>query len=314
MEKPFVSVIIPNYNHARYLEERIQSVLNQTYQNFEIIILDDCSIDNSKEVIEKYRLMPQVTKIVYNETNSGSTFKQWHKGIELAKGELIWIAESDDSCDNNLVEKLVDHFLKYPTTSMAFSTSTIIDTDSTVVKKPLYRPSQHLSGRKFIQKFMVKGNSVQNASSCLFKKECVLSISNEYMEFKGAGDRLFWIKIAEQGDVSIINEGLNYFRRHETVSTPKYYANGSNFYEDKKIFDYLNDKGLVSFWEGCLAKWFVYKKIKKTHFDSNVIEQHVESIWDINSVEVFWGWIYYEYRYLLRGVTYALGIIKVPRM
>ena len=59
---PTVSVIIPNYNHAPYLKERIDSVLNQTYQDFEVIILDDCSPDNSVEVIEQYRSNPHVSR------------------------------------------------------------------------------------------------------------------------------------------------------------------------------------------------------------------------------------------------------------
>ena len=80
---PLVSVIIPNYNHAQYLEQRLDSVFNQTYQNFEVIFLDDCSTDNSLEVIEKYKGNPHLSRIVVNETNSGSPFKQWDKGIGL---------------------------------------------------------------------------------------------------------------------------------------------------------------------------------------------------------------------------------------
>lgn len=91
-----VSVIIPNYCHARFLNQRIDSVLNQTYSDYEVIILDDCSTDNSREIIESYRNHPKISHIVYNEKNSGSTFIQWEKGFELARGEYIWIAESDD--------------------------------------------------------------------------------------------------------------------------------------------------------------------------------------------------------------------------
>ena len=90
-----VSVIIPNYCHARFLNQRIDSVLNQTYSDYEVIILDDCSTDNSREIIESYRNHPKISHIVYNEKNSGSTFIQWEKGFELARGEYIWIAESD---------------------------------------------------------------------------------------------------------------------------------------------------------------------------------------------------------------------------
>ena len=97
---PLVSVIIPSYNHEKFLKERIDSVLNQTFQDFELIILDDLSPDNSREIIESYRAHPKVSQIIYNEKNSGSTFFQWNKAVlSLAKGEFIWIAESDDVAD-----------------------------------------------------------------------------------------------------------------------------------------------------------------------------------------------------------------------
>lgn len=123
MIQPKVSVIIPNYNHALYLDERIQSVLNQSYDNFEIIILDDMSKDNSREVIEKYRECPKISHILYNETNSGSTFRQWKKGITLAKGEFIWIAESDDYCEPSLLEALVKQIQAHPTCTLAYALS-----------------------------------------------------------------------------------------------------------------------------------------------------------------------------------------------
>jgi len=107
-----VSVIIPNYNHSKFLRKRINSVLDQTFQKFEVIILDDCSSDNSKEIIEEYRFNNKISHIVYNDINSGSTFKQWEKGIQLAIGDLIWIAESDDWCEPNFLSILVNAFSK----------------------------------------------------------------------------------------------------------------------------------------------------------------------------------------------------------
>ena len=71
MTAPKVSIIIPNYNHAQYLSQRLNSIFNQNYQNFEVIILDDCSIDNSKDIIGKYKSNPKVSHIIYNDTNSG---------------------------------------------------------------------------------------------------------------------------------------------------------------------------------------------------------------------------------------------------
>src|ERR1700730_12479921 len=94
VNQPKVSVIIPNYNHAPYLRQRINTVLRQTFQDFEVILMDDCSTDEGRSIIAEYAVGPRV-KVQLNERNSGSTFKQWKKGITLARGEYIWIAESD---------------------------------------------------------------------------------------------------------------------------------------------------------------------------------------------------------------------------
>ena len=69
-----VSVIIPNYCHARYLKQRIDSVLAQTYSDIEVVLLDDCSTDSSREILESYRSHPRIKQIVYNDRNSGSAF------------------------------------------------------------------------------------------------------------------------------------------------------------------------------------------------------------------------------------------------
>src|SRR3954465_14421936 len=104
---PKVTVITPNYNHARYLSQRLDSILNQTFQDFELIILDDASTDNSRQVIESYASDPRV-KTIFNKVNNGSTFKQWNLGLSHARGEYIWFAESDDHADASLLEVLVD--------------------------------------------------------------------------------------------------------------------------------------------------------------------------------------------------------------
>ena len=92
---PTVSVVVPNYNHGRFLPQRIDSILGQTFQDFELILLDDCSTDNSRMILSSYAGDPRV-RIEFNSANSGSPFKQWNKGVRLARGEYVWIAESDD--------------------------------------------------------------------------------------------------------------------------------------------------------------------------------------------------------------------------
>ncbi len=80
---PTVSVIVPNYNHARFLRQRIDTILAQTFQDFELILLDDCSTDESRTILREYTSDKRV-RLEFNEVNSGSPFKQWKKGLEMA--------------------------------------------------------------------------------------------------------------------------------------------------------------------------------------------------------------------------------------
>lgn len=111
---PLVSVVVPNYNYARYLDARLTSILNQTFQDFELILLDDASTDDSLEILDKYKNNPHVSHIVVNERNTGSPFKQWMKGILLAKGEWIWIAEADDLCESTFLETCLEQVKNTP--------------------------------------------------------------------------------------------------------------------------------------------------------------------------------------------------------
>src|ERR1700756_5018477 len=99
---PTVSVIVPNYNHARFLPKRIDSILRQSFQDFELILLDDCSTDDSRSILSQHASDPRV-RIEFNQVNSGSPFKQWNRGVGLARGQYIWIAESDDYADERFL-------------------------------------------------------------------------------------------------------------------------------------------------------------------------------------------------------------------
>ena len=110
---PKVTVILPNYNHGRYLTRRIESILNQTYRDFVLLIMDDASTDNSREIIERYTGDSRV-KTIYNSKNSGSPYLQWKLGLSHAQTDYVWIAESDDSAELTLLETLVDRLDRNP--------------------------------------------------------------------------------------------------------------------------------------------------------------------------------------------------------
>lgn len=248
MHNPLVSVIIPNYCHAKYLDQRIQSVLNQTYQNFEVIILDDCSPDDgaSRAVIEKYRGNPHVSHIVYNETNSGSPFRQWNKGFCLAKGELIWIAESDDSCEPSFLFELIKPLINNHEMVISFCRSIAFNDDGIIGPVGQNIKEGMSPGPVFIHDYMSSGTGILNASSAVFRKSSLSKIPKDYQTYSGAGDRLFWIYLAEQGTVSYLEKGLNHFRTHLSNTTNKKNLDGTNQREDKKILDYIFTKGYIS--------------------------------------------------------------------
>src|SRR5262245_48768001 len=115
---PTVSVIVPNYNHERYLRKRVESILAQTWPDFELILLDDCSTDSSRETLQSYAGDPRV-RVEFNERNSG-TFAQWNKGVRMARGRYIWIAESDDYADATFLERLVGVLEADPAITLAY--------------------------------------------------------------------------------------------------------------------------------------------------------------------------------------------------
>ncbi|MBQ7454494.1 MAG: glycosyltransferase, partial [Selenomonadaceae bacterium] len=108
---PLISVIVPNFNHAPFLRERLKTIYAQTYKNFEVILLDDASTDSSRDILREYQqLHADNTRLIFNAQNSGGVFNQWRKGLEAARGDLIWIAESDDFSAENFLSEMVPAF------------------------------------------------------------------------------------------------------------------------------------------------------------------------------------------------------------
>jgi len=264
---PLVSIIIPNYNHARFLDERMQSVLGQTYQNFEVIILDDRSTDNSREVIEKYRSNPKVRKILFNDTNSGSPFRQWKKGMELASGEIVWIAESDDHCEDTFLEKLVKPLLTNDD-AFSFCRSVKVDEDDKeyeLCQKTLPDDRHWRDGKAFIREEMLDFSMVLNASSAIFKRELGMKAVDDCLGFHGSGDWLFFIRLAEMGGVDFVGQKLNFFRQFRTSTTNIQSDNGRAYVENRRIFDYLNARNYLTASKRRRIRFFTIYQIIYNH-------------------------------------------------
>jgi len=256
---PTVSVIIPNYNHESYLKQRIDSVLEQSYEDFELIILDDCSNDGSKNIIELYRNHPKISQIIYNDVNSGSTFRQWKKGIELAKGKWIWIAESDDYCKKNFLQNVLNA-IDNSDAVLGFSLSEEVDLNNvTIRKRPLSIKQNVANGKDYILSNLIYQNDIYNASMVVFNKEFVDDqIYNKLVKYKYAGDWLFFGSIIKKGKTVEVHEYLNYFRRHSNnVSNPSM-KRGLSFLEGLEAVKEIkkNQKILkIKFIKKWIIKW-----------------------------------------------------------
>jgi len=242
-----VSVIIPNYNHSAFLSQRIESVLNQTYQDFEVILMDDCSTDNSRIIIEQYRTHSKVSLIVFNEENTGSTFKQWEKGIGFAKGKYIWLAESDDWCEPTLLADLVEGIEKDDECVISYCQSLCVQGTNKIIWSSQYNKlSEVVDGSAFLSEKMLLHNPIFNASMVLWKRDFFSKISPEFMDYKLCGDWFFWMDLCRFGKVHISGKVLNYFRKHDKDVSGKAIKSGLNYVEVLKIINSFFQRGIIS--------------------------------------------------------------------
>lgn len=303
--QPLVSVIIPNYNHARYLDQRIQTVLGQTYQNFEVIILDDCSTDNSLEVIEKYRSDPRIVDVIVNEKNSGNTFLQWNKGIYLAKGELIWIAESDDYCKLNMLEELVSAFILKPNTILSYCTPLLFHNEKTWEYSPEGR-DYLMSAKSYLRRFLLNMNWPLNASCCVFRRDSALRNAKRYLTIDAAGDYMFWAELlVSGGSVHVINKHLSMWRKHEGSVTSPLLQNGRIALSEKEIFDFICSSIRVGYFRKRFALRYHFNRFSHFGIKSQNVFDKIENKWRFDEISSysFGDKVYNKVNYLLRKYT-----------
>ena len=226
-----VSAVIPNYNYEKYIVERIDSVLLQTYPIYELIIVDDYSKDNSVAIISKKvekikKEYPNlIIKFMVNEKNSGNVFCGWQRAFEESTGDYLWICEADDSCSNTFLETVMKGF-DDPETVLSYCESLTMDENNIILMKDLrewidifktgkWNNDYLITGKDELSSTMCINNTIANASSVVFKKYDGLDYKNwlkESQTFRLAGDWYFYSKVIENGKVAYFKDSLNYHR------------------------------------------------------------------------------------------------------
>jgi glycosyltransferase involved in cell wall biosynthesis len=221
MQRPKVSVIVPNHNHAPYLAERLDSILNQTYNDLELLILDDASTDNSLQVLAGYYSKPRV-RIVVNTANLGAAIPQWNRGIYLSKGEYVWIAKADDSADPHFLETLIPFLDENENLGLAYCQSRLMNKAGVEVGHSAnwtddldparWRADFINNGKDEIRNYLIHKNTIPNASAVITRRSVLNKVLPVDTSFTTCGDWLHWGKVLLHTDLAYIAEPLNYWR------------------------------------------------------------------------------------------------------
>jgi glycosyltransferase involved in cell wall biosynthesis len=213
---PLVSICIPTYNYAHYLPQAISSCLNQSYGRIEIIITDDASTDNSREVISSFD-DPRI-RFAENPVRLGLV-ENWNRALSLVRGEVVKFLFADDYLEENAVERMVAA-LDNPGVSLVFSSAKIIDAQGayTRIHQP-YSQSGCLGGRDEAKRCLKEGNYIGAPTAVAVRRSTLEEVGkfNEVLRFHG--DQEMWIRLLLKGDAYYFSEPLVSVRQHEGSET-----------------------------------------------------------------------------------------------
>ncbi len=242
---PKVSVVVPSYNHGRFLRRRVDSILNQTYGDFEVILLDDASTDSTADVLKEYGGHPLI-QLAIRPTNSGSVFLQWNAGIGMARGQYIWIAESDDYADVRFLQELVPVLDRNPQVGLVKCRSTFIDENDQPVPGSAESPSSRdwsgdfiIDGKEDCRLQLTHGTSIVNASAALFRRQLYLDAGWADPSYRMCADWLQWAKMMLRADFAYVAQPLNFYRCHQNTVRQKCLNNVIHDLEDLRVCAYL---------------------------------------------------------------------------
>ncbi|RYY30108.1 MAG: glycosyltransferase family 2 protein [Chitinophagaceae bacterium] len=237
MEKvPVVSVLIPTYNYAHCLDEAITSVLTQTFTSFELIIIDDCSKDNTDEVVKKYLQDPRV-RYFKNERNLGLV-GNWNKCVSMAGGKYIKLLCADDKFRNDLLMKMVDAMESHPTVSLVCSNKQIFGSTLSEVKLPL---QYFHKGQEIINNTLTTYGWL-GEPTCVMFRSANLHVGAFRTDVTWLPDWEMWLRQLSVGDAYLIPEPLAFVRIHEQQVTKTVMKRYINYFEEYDLSKNIRDK------------------------------------------------------------------------
>jgi len=220
-----VSIVVTSYNHAEYLDQRMQSLLAQTYTNIEIIVVDDASKDNSVQVLDKYRSKNNI-RVFALQDNVGAA-RATNYGVQQSKGKYIMFAECDDFSEKNQVEQLVRAFDNNENIGVVFSKSNIVNAKGGLIATDYdFRERSFkeicanniLIPRRIMQRFLLNSCVLPNMSAAMIRRKTFDDLSRLSDKYKVCLDWDFWCRASRICDFYYLSKALNNFRTHESTA------------------------------------------------------------------------------------------------
>lgn len=225
MANPKVSILIPAYNYGHYIGEAIESALAQTFGDFELIVVDNCSEDNTQEVVEGYAAKDARVRYIKNDSNIGM-YRNYNKALLHASGTYIKYLNADDRFHPELLERFIEAFEANPTVSIVTSKRQYFGSRDEVEAMP-YTGLQN--GREMIVKTLQIWNWIGEPTTVMFKKEN-LNLGFFDPSLLTFADMDMWLRHLQIGDLYVIDSVLSYFRIHDEMGTIQLNSDKSKYF------------------------------------------------------------------------------------
>lgn len=293
--KPFISVCMPSYNQGNLIGESIESVLNQTYENFELIILDNASTDNSIDVIRSYT-DPRI-RLYQNEQNIGC-YNNCNKAIEYARGEFIAFLHSDDLYDKNFLEEIVKAYNTNPDKKIFLSAIYKMDQLLGTLSPCYPYKSSGVKTQKEVLIGLAYENNIGNGISVVIHKDCINKVGGFNSEFSYAADYDLFMRLANEYEFVYINKALAYYRLHpynltnyvflEMIKQGHIICN-KNFANSTIVTKKLQEQLLARQWTCMILKsFYIGIKYSSKSLTKDLIDFYKETYPEFNHTKYSW--------------------------
>lgn len=208
---PLVSIVIPTYNHAHYLEKCLDSIIKQTYRNWEAIIVNNYSEDNTVQVVNSF-LDSRIRMIYFR--NNGIIAASRNEGIRNSNGEFIAFLDSDDLWLEDKLEKQLAFFNTYPETFLLYS-QFLVWKNGKVLKNKIFPEIRRMKAGKIFNSLLLSDNFIGCLTVMMRNRKEKVFLFDEDKKIIAIEDYDLWLRISQSERINFVNEPLGIYRVHQ---------------------------------------------------------------------------------------------------